>query len=113
MKSAYPKLVGGIFIVTLVGLATGAAIAIFLFLASLPMVEIFHDPSTASQVAIVVAAFVGILTAAIAIAFGSASWKRQLDAELYRARIQNLYGAWPPPLRQMQRPTPRYGPSRR
>lgn len=113
MKSAYPKLVAGLFIITLVGLASGAAIAIFLFLASLPMVQLFRDPSTVSQVAIVVAAFVGILTAAIAIAFGSASWKRQLDAEIYRARIQNLYGASPPPSRQMQRSMPRHGPSRR
>ncbi|MDE2230037.1 MAG: hypothetical protein KGL11_13495 [Alphaproteobacteria bacterium] len=93
MRSAYPKLIAGIVMFTLLGLMSGAGIAMFLFLASLPMVQLFRDPSTASQVVIVIGAFAGIVAAAIIIAVGSTSWKKRLEADLYRAQLQDLYPA--------------------
>lgn len=93
MRSAYPKLVAGVFLFTLLGLASGAAIAVFLFLAAVPLVQLFPDPSTASQIVTVLAAFVGILTSAAVVVLGSVSWKKRLETELYRAQIQNLYSA--------------------
>lgn len=103
MRSAYPKLIAGIAMFALLGLTSGAAVGLFLFLASLPMVRLFDDQATVSQIAIVVAAFAGIVTAAIVIALGSASWKKRLEAELYRAHVQNLYSAAPP---RAMRPAP-------
>jgi hypothetical protein len=93
MRSAYPKLIAGILMFVLLGLTSGAAVGTFLFLASLPMVQLFDDPATVSQVVIVLAIFAGIVTAAIVVAVGSASWKKRLEAELYRAHVQNLYPA--------------------
>ncbi|MGH7013039.1 MAG: hypothetical protein ACREEL_02610 [Stellaceae bacterium] len=84
---------------TLLGLASGAAVAMFLFLASLPMVQLIPDPSAVPQIVIVVAAFAGVLTAAVVVALGSASWKKRLEAELYRAHVQDFY---PPPAPQRQ-----------
>jgi hypothetical protein len=105
MRSAYPKLFAGILMFTLLGLTSGAAVGLFLFLASLPMVQLFDDPATVSQIVIVVAAFAGIVTAAIVIAIGSASWKKRLEAELYHAHVQNRYSA--PPTRHTPPPLPR------
>jgi hypothetical protein len=93
MRSAYPKLIAGILMFVLLGLTSGAAVGMFLFLASLPMVQLFDDPATVSQIVIILAIFVGILTAAIVVAVGSASWKKRLEAELYRAQVQNFYPA--------------------
>lgn len=106
MKSVYRKLIGGILMFTLLGLASGAAIGVFLFLASLPMMRLLPDPSTVSQIAIVVAAFAGVLVAAIVVALGSASWKKRLEAELYRAHQPNFYPTPAPPLPRLRRPPP-------
>lgn len=105
MRSAYPKLIAGILMFALLGLTSGAAVALFLFLASLPMVQLFDDQATVSQIVIVVATFAGIVTAAIVVAIGSASWKKRLEAELYRAHVQNLYTA--PPRFARTPPAPR------
>ena len=107
MRSAYPKLIAGIVMFTLLGLTSGAAVAMFLFLASLPMVQLFDDQATVSQIVIVVAAFAGIVTAVIVVALGSASWRRRLEAELYRAHIQDVYPAPPPRVRRSAPPIPR------
>lgn len=112
MKSVYPKLVAGIFMFTLLGLASGAAIGVFLFLASVPMMRLLPDPSTVSQIAIVVAAFAGVLTAAIVVTLGSASWKRRLEAELYRAHQPNFYPTPVPPLPHLRGAPPRMAPGR-
>jgi hypothetical protein len=106
MKSAYPKLVAGIFMFALLGLASGAAVGLFLFFASLPMAQLLPDPSTVSQFAAVVAAFAGILTAAVVVALGSASWKKRLEAELYRAHQPNFYAAPAPPPPRLRRAPP-------
>lgn len=105
MRSAYPKLVAGVFLFTLLGLAGGAAIAMFLFLAAMPMVQLLPDPSAASQFVTVLAAFAGILTSAAVVVLGCASWKKRLETELYRAQVQNLY---PAAARRLPPPGPRH-----
>jgi hypothetical protein len=80
----YPKLIGGYVLFTVLGLFAGIAVSAFFLLATLPMVSLFPQPSNAPQVALVIAGFIGILTAVIVAALCIGSWQKRIQADYYR-----------------------------
>jgi hypothetical protein len=84
MNAFYPKLIAGILLFAVIGLLTGFAVGMFFFIATLPMVALFPEPSSAPQVAIMLAAILGFATACVVIALGTGAWKKRVQADLYR-----------------------------
>ncbi|GEM_PF-5567689 len=93
MRQFYPKLMAGRLVFTPDDLAGGGAFAMPPFGAVPPMVALFRDPSTVSQIAIVAAARGGIVTAAVTAVLGSANAKKAVQAELFRAQFHGVDAA--------------------
>ena len=105
MRVFYPKLIGGYVLFIVLGLLAGAALGMFIMLATLPMVSLFPEPSAATQVALVISGFIGIITALVVAALCIGAWQKRLQADYYRERADDFY--FEPP-----EPSPRQRPHR-
>jgi len=113
MASFYPRLIGGFFLFLGIGVLVGAALGMFIALASLPLVGLFPPPTSAPQIAIIAAAIAGLATAAIVTALGVGAWHKRLQADLYRERSRRLHQEIAPPARPLGSDRPAALPSRR
>jgi hypothetical protein len=84
MNAFYPKLIARILLFVVIGLLTGFAVGMFFFIATLPMVALFPEPSNAPQVALMLAALLVFATTCVVIAFGTGAWKKRVQTDLYR-----------------------------
>jgi len=96
MNASYSKLVAGIVLFGVIGLLAGIAVGMFFFIATLPMVALFPEPSGAPQVALMLAVLIGFAVACVVSALGAGAWKKRVQADLYREHAPSYVPAAPP-----------------
>lgn len=84
MNAYYPKLIAGVVLFVVIGLLAGIAVGMLFFIATLPMVALFPEPSSAPQMALIFSVLIGFAVACVISALGAGAWKKRVEADLYR-----------------------------